>query len=44
MDQNASIRLKQKVAELVAEVVKGFQAAKGWKWDASDVAYLIPVS
>jgi len=45
MDQvKVGIKETQEVAELVVEVVKGIQAArKDGKWDASDIAFLLPV-
>lgn len=38
------IKETEEVAKLVVEVVKGIQAArKDGKWDASDIAHLLPV-
>lgn len=43
-NQNVGIKETQEVAELVVEVVKGIQAArKDGKWDAADIAFLLPV-
>lgn len=41
---NVGIKETQEVAELVSEVVKGIIAArKDGKWDAADIAHLLPV-